>query len=43
MLFIQSDISAKVISTDKNPFECFYVELNFRKKKMAIEFLLQSK
>ena len=32
-LFIQSDVIAKVISTDKNPFESFYVELNFRKKK----------
>ena len=28
MLFIRSDIPAKVIFTDKNPFESFYVELN---------------
>ena len=33
MLFIQSDIPAKVIFTYKNPFESFYVELNFRKRK----------
>ena len=32
MLFIRSDVPAKVISTDKDPFESFYVELNFRKK-----------
>ena len=32
LLFIRSDIPAKVISTDKNPFKSFYVELNFRKK-----------
>ena len=25
-----------VISTDKNPFESFYVELNFRKKKWLL-------
>ena len=36
MLFIRSDIPAKVISTDKNPFESFYVELNFRKKKWLL-------
>ena len=36
MLFIRSDIPAKVISTDKNPFESFYVELNFRKKKCLL-------
>ena len=40
MLFIRSDIPAKVISTDKNPFESFHVELNFRKKKWLF---LQSK
>ena len=33
MLFIWSNIPAKVISTDKNPFESFYVKLNFRNKK----------
>ena len=33
-LFIQSDIPAKVISTDKSPFESFYIELNFRKKRL---------
>ena len=38
MLFIRSDIPAKVISTDKNPFESFYVELNFRKKKSLLNF-----
>ena len=38
MLFIRSDIPAKVISTDKNPFESFYVELNFRKKKWPLNF-----
>ena len=43
MFFIRSDIPAKVISTDKNPFESFYVVLNCRKKKMAIELFLQSK
>ena len=32
ILFIWSYIPAKVISTDKNPFESFYVELTFRKK-----------
>ena len=31
MLFIRSDIPAKVISTDKNPFKSFYFELNVRK------------
>ena len=36
MLFIRSDIPAKDISTDKNPFESFYVELNFRKKKSLL-------
>ena len=36
MLFIRSDIPAKVISTDKNPFESFYVELNFRKIKWLL-------
>ena len=36
MLLIRSDIPAKVISTDKNPFESFYVELNFRKKKWLL-------
>ena len=36
MLFARSDIPAKVISTDKNPFESFYVELNFRKKKWLL-------
>ena len=36
MLFIQSDIPSKVISTDKSPFESFYVELNFRKKKWLL-------
>ena len=35
-LFIQSDVTAKVISTDKNPFESFYVELNFRNKKWLL-------
>ena len=35
-LFIRSDIPTKVISTDKNPFEIFYVELNFRKKKWLL-------
>ena len=42
MLFIWSDIPAKVISTDKNPFEIFYVELIFR-KKIAVELFLQIK
>ena len=32
MLFIRSDIP-EVISANKNPFESFYAELNFRKKK----------
>ena len=36
ILFIRSDIPAKVISTVKNPFENFYVELNFRKKKWLL-------
>ena len=36
MLFIRSDIPVKVISTDKSPFESFYVELNFRKKKWLL-------
>ena len=36
MLFIRGDIPAKVISTGKNPFESFYVELNFRKKKWLL-------
>ena len=36
MLFIRSDIPAKVISTDKSPFETFYVELNSRKKKWLL-------
>ena len=36
MLFARSDIPAKVISADKNPFESFYVELNFRKKKWLL-------
>ena len=41
MLFIRNDIPAKVVSTDDRPIESFYVELNFRKKKMAIELFLQ--
>ena len=36
ILFIRSDIPAKVISTVKNPFENFYVALNFRKKKWLL-------
>ena len=36
MLFIRSDIRAKVNSIDKNPFESFYFELNFRKKKWLL-------
>ena len=36
MLLIRSDIPVKVISTDKSPFESFYVELNFRKKKWLL-------
>ena len=40
--FIRSDIPAKNISTEKNPFGSFYVKLNFRKKK-AIQLVLQSK
>ena len=37
MLFIRSDIPAKVISIDKKfLFESFYVELNFRKKKWLL-------
>ena len=36
MLFIRSDIPAKVICTDKNPFESFYVESNFRQKKWLL-------
>ena len=32
MLFIRSDIP-EVISANKNPFESFYAELNFTKKK----------
>ena len=36
MSFIRSDIPAKVISIDKNPFENFYVELDFRKKKWLL-------
>ena len=36
MSFIRSYIPAKVISTDKSPFESFYVELNFRKKKWLL-------
>ena len=35
-LFILSDVIAKAISTDKNPFESFYVELNFRKKQWLL-------
>ena len=35
-MFIRSNIPAKVISTDKTPFESFYVELNFRKKKWLL-------
>ena len=37
-LFNRSDIPAKVISTDKNPFERFYNELNFRKKKWLLNY-----
>ena len=29
-------IPAKVIYTDENPFEIFYVELKFRKKKWLL-------
>ena len=36
MLFVRSDVPAKVISTDENPFESFYVELNFRKNKWLL-------
>ena len=36
MLLIRSDIPAKFISTDKSPFESFYVEINFRKKKWLL-------
>ena len=36
MLFNRSDVPAKIISTDKSPFESFYVELNFRKKKWLL-------
>ena len=36
MFFIRSDIPTKIISTDKNPFESFYVELNFRKKTWTL-------
>ena len=36
MLLIRSDIPAKVIFDDKNPFESFFVELNFRKKKSLL-------
>ena len=36
MLLIQSDIPAKVIFDDKNPFESFFVGLNFRKKKSLL-------
>ena len=38
MLFIRSDIPAKVISDDKNPSQSFYVELNFRKKKSLLNY-----
>ena len=41
MLFIRSDIPAKVISTDKNPSESYCFE--FYKEKMAIELFLRSK
>ena len=33
---IRNDIPAKVVSTDGRPIECFYVELNFRKKKWLL-------
>ena len=33
MLLIRSDIPATVISADEDPFESFYIELIFRKKK----------
>ena len=33
MFFNTNKISAKVVSTDDNSIERFYVELNFRKKK----------
>ena len=36
MLFIRNDIPAKVISIDDRPFESFYVELYFRKKKWLL-------
>ena len=36
MLFLRTDISAKVVSTDRKPNESFYVELNFRKKKRLL-------
>ena len=42
MLFIRSDVPAKVISTDRNPFESFYVKLKFRKKKWLLNFAYSS-
>ena len=41
MIYFRNDIPAKVVSTDDRPIESFYVELNFRNKKMPIELLLQ--
>ena len=41
MLFIRNDTPVKVVSTGDRPIESFYVQLNFRKEKMAIEPFLQ--
>ena len=41
LLSIRNDISAKVVSTDDRLIESFYVELNFRKKNMAVGLFLQ--
>ena len=36
MLFIRNNIPAKVVSTDDRPIASFYLELNFRKKKLLL-------
>ena len=36
MLFVQEDIPAKLVGSDKSPTEGFYVEINLRKQKWLI-------
>ena len=42
IFLIRNDIPAKAVSTDEKPIESFYTELNFQKKKLAIELFLQT-